>query len=557
MALRIFGTVDTFIEGAANHLRLGRLVANARFLVALILHSQFDGFHFFCPTVSHVRTLQATLERELGDLVRKRRISLRTHLHLPRQLRETSYAAFHVGGWGMFLPRLAHLRAKLGGPGFPLTGVTHSLHTADIFGKMREMVAAPFGPGDGVVCTSVGAQTVMQRHWDLAVARSREQGQPIVAAPLRFPRIPLAVDDVYFQPRDKAAARAALGLPADDVVSLYLGRLSPHTKANLNPVIDAHARLVRSAGSAGPRSRARLVLAGAGDAAYQADLGQAAAELGIADRVHIVTNVSDEQKHQLLAAADVFVSPVDNHQETFGLAVVEAMAAGLPVVASDFDGYRDLVDEGVTGFRIPTYGGRFPAGVDDLVGLLDPNLTALLMAETVALDNGVLLARLGQLIDDADLRRRLGAAGRARAARLYAWPQVIAAYEAMWQELGAAAKGWSPKQAPGDPQVGSLHDIFSHYPTALLTAQDRLRLAPFGSEVLLHGAAPPPLHQELLPLIDPEMGSYVLRFISGRGACTLGECAAAVEQEFAIDPAHTAFQVIWLLKQGLLVREPA
>ena len=53
-------------------------------------------------------------------------------------------------------------------------------------------------------------------------------------------------------------------------------------------------------------------------------------------------------------AADVFVSPSDNIQETFGLAVLEAMASGLPVVASDWDGYRDLVADGETGFLVPT-----------------------------------------------------------------------------------------------------------------------------------------------------------------------------------------------------------
>jgi glycosyltransferase involved in cell wall biosynthesis len=552
VTLRIFGTVDTFIEGGGSNLRLGRLVANARFLLALILHSQFDAFHFFCPTVAHVRTLQSVLERELGDVLQRRRISLQTHLHLPRQLRQTEYAAFHVGGWGMYLPRLAHLRAKLGGPSFPLTGITHSLHTADIFGKMREMVATPFGPGDAVVCTSTGGQTVMQRHWDLAKQRSRDEGSPIVAEGLRFPKIPLAVDDPYFEERDKHAARAALGLPADDVVLLYLGRLSPHTKADLNPVLDAHARLGRAAGA---RARAHLVLAGAGDAAYQTSLRDAATELGTGARVHVVTNISDEQKHALLAAADVFVSPVDNHQETFGLAVLEAMAAGLPVVGSDFDGYRDLIDEGVTGFRVPTYGGRFPADVDELVGLLDPNLTAFLMAETVALDNGVLQARLGQLIDDPQLRRRLGSAGQERARRHFTWPHVIAAYETLWGELGAAARGWSPRPAAGDPQVGSLHDVFAHYPTATLQAEDRLRLAPLGREVMQEGAPAPPVHQELLPLLDPEMGSFVLRFIANRGTCTLGDCGAAVAQTFGIDPGHTGFQVLWLLKQGLLVRE--
>ena len=53
-------------------------------------------------------------------------------------------------------------------------------------------------------------------------------------------------------------------------------------------------------------------------------------------------------------AADVFVSPSDSVQETFGLSVVEAMASGLPVVASDWNGYRDSVEDGRTGFLVPT-----------------------------------------------------------------------------------------------------------------------------------------------------------------------------------------------------------
>ena len=54
------------------------------------------------------------------------------------------------------------------------------------------------------------------------------------------------------------------------------------------------------------------------------------------------------------AAADLFLSLVDNPQETFGLAPVEAMAAGVPVVVSDWDGYRYTVSDGVEGFRVPT-----------------------------------------------------------------------------------------------------------------------------------------------------------------------------------------------------------
>ena len=63
--------------------------------------------------------------------------------------------------------------------------------------------------------------------------------------------------------------------------------------------------------------------------------------------------VSEELKRQALSAADVALSLVDNTQ-AFGLAIAEAMAAGLPVIASNWNGYRDLVRHGVDGYLVPS-----------------------------------------------------------------------------------------------------------------------------------------------------------------------------------------------------------
>ena len=76
--------------------------------------------------------------------------------------------------------------------------------------------------------------------------------------------------------------------------------------------------------------------------------------------------MSEEIKRQALAAADIAVFLVDNPQETFGLAVVEAMAAGLPLVVSDWNGYRDLVRDGMDGFRLRPAGHRWHTGLDSL-----------------------------------------------------------------------------------------------------------------------------------------------------------------------------------------------
>ena len=65
-------------------------------------------------------------------------------------------------------------------------------------------------------------------------------------------------------------------------------------------------------------------------------------------RIH--ANFMARVKADLLAAADILVAPTDNTQETFGLSLLEAQSAGLPVVASRFDGYKDLVVDGEDGF---------------------------------------------------------------------------------------------------------------------------------------------------------------------------------------------------------------
>jgi glycosyltransferase involved in cell wall biosynthesis len=145
--------------------------------------------------------------------------------------------------------------------------------------------------------------------------------------PWRIEVIAPGVDVERFTPGDRGAAREALGLGADDFVAVAARRLVPRTGVGV--LVDAWARL--------PDAPRRSVLVVVGDGPEATSLHARARELGIADRVRFVGSVSDDQLVDAYRAADVSVVP-SLELEGFGLVVLEALASGVPVIASDTGG---------------------------------------------------------------------------------------------------------------------------------------------------------------------------------------------------------------------------
>ena len=136
-------------------------------------------------------------------------------------------------------------------------------------------------------------------------------------------------------------------------------------------------------------------------------------------------------------AADIFSSLSDNIQETFGLVIVEALASGLPVVASDWDGYRDLVTDGETGLLVPTV--MIPGATADATArlVLESHSYDHYLAEcsqAVAVDCAATARAFTRLIADEAERRPHGHRGRGTALQKFSWAEVIRAYEELWRE---------------------------------------------------------------------------------------------------------------------------
>lgn len=208
--------------------------------------------------------------------------------------------------------------------------------------------------------------------------------------------IPSSVDLARFDPggggRERVRDLLRLG---DARVLAFTGRLVPHKG------VDVILRAL-------PRLPPDVVLVVVGRGPTLPNLTSAARRLGVEDRVRFCPNVSDADLPSYLRAADVFVFPSQNRLEGFGLAVAEAMAAGLPVVIADMPGVREVIEPGREGLLVE------PLLPDDLA------------------------AKVGALLDDPARRRSMGEAARKRAEERYGVASVADQLLTLFRSLPAA-----------------------------------------------------------------------------------------------------------------------
>ncbi|CAN7202590.1 glycosyltransferase family 4 protein [Phenylobacterium sp. LjRoot219] len=379
----------------------------------------------------------------------------------------------------------ARARLRVGAARYSICGVTHTLSSHAPAEVLAEMIAGPVMPWDALICTSTVARTFVE-----TLLATQEDylawrfGQRLAAPRPQLPVIPLGVhcEDFAAGPGARAAARAALGLADDEVCALFAGRLTFNAKAH---PFQMYAGLERAARATGRK----LVLIHAGkfpSPAIEQTYRNAVAQWCPSVRVLFVDGGDAQAFAATWRGTDIFVSLSDNIQETFGITPIEAMASGLPVLVSDWDGYKDTVRDGVDGFRVPSWAPPPGAGAemafDFETGATNYDYFLSRTSTATSVEPGPLLARLTALIENPDLRRRMGEAGRERARREFDWAGVYARYEALWLEL-AAIRGRcaddpalrlaaAPQASPVRPDPFT---AFAHYPTRHLGPATRVR----------------------------------------------------------------------------------
>ena len=215
------------------------------------------------------------------------------------------------------------------------------------------------------------------------------------------------VDLDQFRPMNKAAARAALGLPVGEFQILFVGRIE--ALKGIDTLIRASQLLVTS----GELSRPFRVQIIGGDVeesleqlgSEMARLRKLVADLNMEQGVHFLGSRRQRELPAYYAAADVVVMP--SYSESFGMVALEAMACGRPVIASRVGGLAYLVQDGVTGFHVQEGS-----------------------AEEMA-------ARLAELLRETPRLERMGAVARGEAEK-YSWEKTAIDLENLFRKLKRA-----------------------------------------------------------------------------------------------------------------------
>jgi glycosyltransferase involved in cell wall biosynthesis len=443
-------------KGARKDVRLqGFDVFVAGFVRALFVHSRFSPVYFTQEAAGSL--LRARPPWLQGREERVRRVAAND----PAELRDLERLILLSVGPEMI--QLAWLRARLRRPDWPVTAVLHSLSLPPRLRYFLTSGLLPLlGRRDALVCPSRAVKKAMESLFQAVP----EEVRVCPEIPFEMPVIPFGVDTGEHAAVDRQAARQALGFPPEATVFLDFGRLAPD-KCDLLPLLMAFAQLP-------PESGAVLVLAGDDTQLRMGPaLAAVARELGCGERVRVETDVSRQTKLELLAAADVFVSPSENTQESFALTIAEAMASGLPVVSSDWGSHREFVEHGKTGLLVDSY---LPPSASPLhiltlySGLPQENLLAM----STAVDVDQLAAALRLLLERPDLRQEMREAARRRAVETLDWRVVMEQYDDLWSEL--LRRSASLTEEPGPFRCPSLQDVFAGYPTHALRGEDLVAL---------------------------------------------------------------------------------
>ena len=456
---------------------MGRHVAGESFLKGYLSHGKCDDLAIQVETNKHSNIF----EQFLGECGKK--LSYKTYDRFSACTDQFYKGVVFYPGPG--LAEWSKFRSFSGDNLWSICGVTHTISSHGAMDSIANLVSSPVQPWDALVCTSYAVKNSVEEMLSSQIDYLRHRLKATQFPLPQLPVIPLGIDTKKFAPPsldEKRGVREILGIRTDEIACLFVGRLSFHAKAN-------PCAMYKAIEEAATQSRKRVVLLECGwfyNSHIEESFAEARRLLCPSVRTIFVDGLDPKSAKAAWSAADIFCSLVDNIQETFGITPAEAMAAGLPVVVSDWNGYKDTVREGIDGFKVPTLA---PASAPSqslqcayAAGQIDYDAYLGLTSLQISIDHRRLVQVLRLLFGSAKLRREMSESALKRAQDVYDWSRIIPRYEELWAHLNErrVAKQKSSLSSVNShpaPERPDPFKFFANYPTHSLGLRDTIKIA--------------------------------------------------------------------------------
>ena len=455
---------------------------------------------------------------------------------------------------GPDLSPLAWQRARVGSASWSLCGVTHTTCSASVMDSIVSYLSSPVQPWDALVCTSHVAKEVVTKLLDEQEDYlANSLGAQTFTRP-QLPVIPLGVDcaSFCFTPQQRQQARARLNIPKEDMVVLYAGRLSFHGKAHPLPMYVSLQALTS-------RYQVHIVHFGVfANTGLEKGFKDGAQALCPKVTCHWLDGSFDENHALAWHSADVFCSLADNIQETFGLTPIEAMAAGLPVVVSDWNGYKETVRHEVDGFKVltsmPVAGSglglaqRYHLDIDNFDYYIGHT------SQFVGVDIPQCVSAFDALFSSHELRKKMGQSGQLRAQELYDWPVIVAQYQHLWSQLGEFRKAYlqSSELHIEPPARLCPFTLYQSYPSIIIGLETSVQVNALVSAVELNERRNLAMISFAVAVMPNEANCKLIldKLEAIQGAITVSQLAVELGCNNIKQQTNLILIMTWLHKQG-------
>jgi glycosyltransferase involved in cell wall biosynthesis len=410
----------------------------------------------------------------------------------------------------------------------PVVGLVHNISQPRHFDALKNITKTSTAI-DSIICPSESSRKIIENFCELNNLDLK----------LNLPVIPYGVDLNKFQPHtDKKTLRKKYNIPESKTVVLHLSRINPFTKMDIMPMIRNFEVVSKN------NPKALLLIVGQAHAKeYFSQVQDYVKSQNLTNAIQFIDDVNHDFIEEYYQLSDVFVSLTDNISENFGLNVIEAMACGLPIIISDIAGHKDLITDGEEGFYIPTISSDF-VDLDYFFNTCPIMDYGDITIQSLALDNLVIKEKMNLLINDIELRNKLGNTARSKATNNYDMKMMIANYQAHFEKMLKKANDNQITNFPDLPHE-KINKVYSHNLKNSLKKNTKIKLTTSGQKAIDEQKTPPIFekHLELFPLVG-----HVLNCLNN-AELSFQELQANLDN---IDETVLAFNILFLAKHDFI-----